>query len=34
LEEDDETLPSGDGAQQGFQFGGNGVQVPSGGFNF
>ncbi|KAJ6323350.1 hypothetical protein OIU76_010795 [Salix suchowensis] len=26
LEEDDETLPSGDGAQQGFQFGGNDVQ--------
>ncbi|XP_022741616.1 importin subunit alpha-2-like isoform X1 [Durio zibethinus] len=34
LEEDEETLPPGDGTQQGFQFGGNGFQVPSGGFNF
>ncbi|KAJ6319021.1 hypothetical protein OIU76_014376 [Salix suchowensis] len=34
LEEDDEALPSGDGAQQGFHFGENSVQVPSGGFNF
>ncbi|KAF2308290.1 hypothetical protein GH714_039908 [Hevea brasiliensis] len=34
LEEDDETLPSGDGSQQGFQFGGNDPSVPSGGFNF
>jgi len=34
LEEDDEALPSGDGAQQGFHFGENNVQVPSGGFNF
>ena len=34
LEEEDETLPSGDGSQPGFQFGGNDVSVPSGGFNF
>ncbi|CAL5413064.1 unnamed protein product [Camellia sinensis] len=34
LEEEDETLPSGDGPQPGFNFGGNDVQVPSGGFNF
>ncbi|GLT32541.1 hypothetical protein SLA2020_072020 [Shorea laevis] len=34
LEEEDETLPPGDGTQQGFQFGGNEVPVPSGGFNF
>ncbi|KAF2289118.1 hypothetical protein GH714_028997 [Hevea brasiliensis] len=34
LEEDDETLPSGDGTQQGFQFGGNDPSIPSGGFNF
>ncbi|PON88193.1 Importin subunit alpha [Trema orientale] len=34
LEEDDETLPSGDASQAGFQFGGNEVPVPSGGFNF
>jgi len=34
LEDDDDTLPSGDGAQPGFGFGGNEVQVPSGGFNF
>lgn len=34
VEEDDETLPSGDGSQPGFHFGGNELQVPSGGFNF
>ncbi|KAL1802245.1 hypothetical protein DCAR_0933822 [Daucus carota subsp. sativus] len=37
LEEDDETVPPGDGAvqqQQGYNFGGGGVPVPSGGFNF
>ncbi|CAN1281392.1 Importin subunit alpha-2 [Linum perenne] len=35
LEEEDETLPPGDGnQQQGFQFGGNDASVPSGGFNF
>lgn len=34
LEEEDETLPTGDGSQSGFQFGGNDVSVPSGGFNF
>lgn len=32
LEEEDETVD--DGAQAGFNFGGNNVQVPSGGFNF
>ncbi|XP_077214393.1 importin subunit alpha-like [Tasmannia lanceolata] len=35
LEEDDEALPLGDGAQPaGFRFGGNELSVPSGGFNF
>ncbi|XP_009612538.1 importin subunit alpha-2 [Nicotiana tabacum] len=34
LEEDDETMPPGDAPQQGFQFGGGNVSVPSGGFNF
>lgn len=35
LEEDDETLPSGDASQQqGFHFGGGDVSVPSGGFSF
>ncbi|KAH1116498.1 hypothetical protein GLYMA_17G031000v4 [Glycine max] len=34
LEEEDETLPSGDGAQPGFNFGNNELPVPSGGFNF
>ncbi|KAK6941052.1 Armadillo [Dillenia turbinata] len=34
LEEDDETLPTGDTSQPGFQFGGNELSVPSGGFNF
>ncbi|OIT07584.1 PREDICTED: importin subunit alpha-2-like [Nicotiana attenuata] len=34
LEEDDETMPPGDASQQGFQFGGGNVSVPSGGFNF
>ncbi|MBA0549754.1 hypothetical protein Golob_020770 [Gossypium lobatum] len=34
LEEDEETLPPADGTQQSFQFGENGLQVPSGGFNF
>ncbi|XP_050218228.1 importin subunit alpha-2 [Mercurialis annua] len=34
LEEDEETLPSGDNSQQGFNFGGNDPSVPSGGFNF
>ncbi|XVF66159.1 hypothetical protein PTKIN_Ptkin10aG0012800 [Pterospermum kingtungense] len=34
LEEDEETLPSGDDTQQSFQFGGNDLKVPSGGFNF
>ncbi|XP_020225483.1 importin subunit alpha-1-like [Cajanus cajan] len=34
LEDEDETLPSGDGAQAGFNFGSNELPVPSGGFNF
>ena len=34
LEEDEGTLSPGDGTQQSFQFGGNELQVPSGGFNF
>ncbi|KAI3469321.1 hypothetical protein Pfo_025984 [Paulownia fortunei] len=34
LEEDDETLPAGDGTQPGFNFGGNGIQLPPGGFSF
>ncbi|KAE8679928.1 Importin subunit alpha-2 [Hibiscus syriacus] len=34
LEEDEETLPPGDGTQQAFQFGENELQVPSDGFNF
>ncbi|KAM1171503.1 hypothetical protein ACFX2G_022215 [Malus domestica] len=34
LEEDEETLPAGDGTQQGIRFEGNEVQVPTGGFNF
>ncbi|CAN0888649.1 Importin subunit alpha-2 [Linum grandiflorum] len=35
LEEEDETVPPGEGNQQGFQFGtGNNLSVPSGGFNF
>ncbi|MED6220587.1 Inositol monophosphatase 1 [Stylosanthes scabra] len=34
LEDEDETLPPGDVAQPGFNFGGNEVPVPSGGFNF
>ncbi|KZV47327.1 importin subunit alpha-1 [Dorcoceras hygrometricum] len=34
LEEDDETAPPGDASQQNFQFGGDNVTVPSGGFNF
>ncbi|XP_055820234.1 importin subunit alpha-2-like [Solanum dulcamara] len=34
LEEDDETMPPGDAPQQGFQFGGGEVSVPSGGFSF
>lgn len=34
LEDEDETVPSGDGTQPGFNFGGNGPQVPTGGFNF
>ncbi|OMO58391.1 Armadillo [Corchorus olitorius] len=34
LEEEDETLPATDNGNQGFHFGGNEVQVPSGGFNF
>ncbi|KAL1118348.1 hypothetical protein V6Z11_D01G028700 [Gossypium hirsutum] len=34
LEEDEETLPPADGTQQSFQFGENGLQVPSGGFDF
>ncbi|CAJ1940903.1 unnamed protein product [Sphenostylis stenocarpa] len=33
LEDEDETLPSGDGAQHGFAFGSE-LPVPSGGFNF
>ena len=33
-EDDDETLPSGEGAPPGFNFGGNELPVPSGGFNF
>ncbi|RYQ90086.1 hypothetical protein Ahy_B09g096372 isoform B [Arachis hypogaea] len=35
LEEDDETMPPGDGSQAGFNFGGSdGPAVPPGGFNF
>lgn len=35
LEEDDETVPpGGDASQQGFQFGGSEVSVPTGGFSF
>ncbi|CAA7057441.1 unnamed protein product [Microthlaspi erraticum] len=34
LEEEDETLPPGDGSAQGFQFGGNDAVAPPGGFNF
>lgn len=34
LEEEDDIVVSGDGPQPDFQFGGNEVQVPSGGFNF
>ncbi|MED6211522.1 hypothetical protein PIB30_074509 [Stylosanthes scabra] len=35
LEEDDETMPPGDGSQPGFNFGGSdGPAVPPGGFNF
>lgn len=34
LEEEDAVLPPGDGAQPGFNFGGNDVQLPSGGFKF
>ncbi|XP_020967499.1 importin subunit alpha-2 [Arachis ipaensis] len=35
LEEDDETMPPGDGSQSGFNFGGSdGPAVPPGGFNF
>ncbi|MCD7454355.1 hypothetical protein HAX54_024444 [Datura stramonium] len=32
LEEEDETLPAGDGTQNEFNFGGNDIQLPSGGF--
>jgi len=32
--EEDDSLPPADGSQPGFGFGGNEVQVPSGGFNF
>ncbi|XP_009631847.1 importin subunit alpha-2-like [Nicotiana tomentosiformis] len=34
LEEEDETLPAGDETQAGFNFGGNDIQLPSGGFKF
>lgn len=34
VEDEDEPLPPGDAAQSGFQFGGNQLPVPSGGFNF
>lgn len=35
LDEEDETMPPGDTAQSGFQFGGSEVpNAPSGGFNF
>ena len=34
LEEDDEQLVSGDAAQDGFNFGGGELPVPSGGFRF
>ncbi|KAL2514951.1 Importin subunit alpha-1 [Forsythia ovata] len=34
MEEDDEPAPPGDASQQGFQFGGGDVSVPSGGFSF
>lgn len=34
VEDEDEPLPPGDNPQNGFQFGGSEVPVPSGGFNF
>ena len=34
LEEEDDAMPSGDGAQTGFQFGNNDASAPPGGFNF
>lgn len=34
LEEDEESMPPGDASQQGFQFGGTEISVPSGGFSF
>ncbi|XP_004487798.1 importin subunit alpha-2 [Cicer arietinum] len=34
LEDEDETLPAGDGSQPGFNFGSSDLPVPSGGFNF
>ncbi|KAB2003297.1 hypothetical protein ERO13_D11G116800v2 [Gossypium hirsutum] len=34
VEDEDEALPTGDASQPGFQFGGNQLPVPSGGFNF
>jgi len=34
VEDDDEPLPPGDAPQSSFNFGGNEVPVPSGGFNF
>ena len=34
VEDDDEALPSADAPQNGFQFGGNEINVPQGGFKF
>ncbi|PIN19238.1 hypothetical protein CDL12_08091 [Handroanthus impetiginosus] len=34
LEEEEETVPAADGSQQGFNFGGDNVQLPPGGFSF
>ncbi|XP_010558435.1 PREDICTED: importin subunit alpha-1-like [Tarenaya hassleriana] len=34
VEEEEDTVPPGDGSQPGFEFGGNQVHIPSGGFNF
>ncbi|GJR29605.1 importin subunit alpha-2 [Tanacetum coccineum] len=34
LEEEDDAMPPGEGAQPGFNFGGGDVSVPNGGFNF
>lgn len=34
IDDDDEALPSAEGAQNGFEFGGNDLTVPQGGFKF